>query len=601
MLRRLSVTNLAVVADATLELGPGLNAVTGETGAGKSLILGAVELLTGERAAGGLVRAGADAARLEAVFEPRDPDSIDALLFEMGLPGLEEGTLVLRRELGADGRSRAFVGESLVRLASLKALGERLVDVHGQAEGHELLKASHQRALLDEAAGAIDVRERLRALLAEERRLGAAIAEAARAREAIARQRDFFEHQLREIDEARLREGEGEALREERRLYLAAERIVADATAVSAELRDGDGAALEHLGRASAALDRLAAMDARWTTPRQLVESAYIAAEEAARAVAGALGELDFSEERRDEVEQRLDLLTRLERKLARPVSEILVYAETLRDALAGDDEAARSTGAMERERSAVRREATAAADLLTAARTKAAELLARQVAAQLPELGMKGARFQVHLEAEEDPAGWYVRDGRPVRLGTEGADRVDFRLAANAGQELGSLARVASGGELSRVVLALKAALAASLPCDVMIFDEIDAGVGGRTARAVASRMAEIAVGRQVIAITHLAPVACVAEHHHRIEKQTSERAARVNVHRLDGRERIDEVARMLSGGEEDLAARAHAEELLAQMRAVLARASAGRGAGGRRETAETGARGARGGKRSS
>lgn len=594
MLVRLSVANLAVVDDASLELGPGLNAVTGETGAGKSLILGAVALLTGERAAGGLVRPGTPAARLEAVFEPREPERAEAALDALGLPPLEDGYLLLRRELSADGRSRAFVGDSQVRLATLKTLGERLVDIHGQAEGHELLRASRQREVLDEAGGHGAHRVRLRALLEEERALTTSIRDAERQREEIARQRELYEHQLREITDAALVPDEASTLRAERKVYLEAERIVAHANEVTSELSDDDGAALERLGRASTRLGQLSEIDERWRGALELVDSAHIATEEALRAVLDALDGFDFSPERRDEVEQRLDLIARLERKYARSVPDLILYAQTIRDALAGDEERARTTGALEAERARVRDEAAKVADALGAARAKAAKDLARRVMKELPDLGMKGARFQVHLEAEHDPGGWYEREGTPLRLGADGAERVDFRLSANAGQEPGSLARVASGGELSRVVLALKACLASAITTDVMIFDEIDAGVGGRTARAVAQRMAEIAAGRQVIAITHLAPVACAAAHHHLIEKRAARGTTRVHVRRLEESDRVAEVARMLGGKEDERAARAHAEEMLRAMRSDPAPAGGARAphASKRRSIARKGAR---------
>jgi DNA repair protein RecN (Recombination protein N) len=566
MLIRLTVANLAVVADAVLEFGPGLNVVTGETGAGKSLVVGAVGLLVGARASADLVRAGTRSARVEGVFHPADLAGVEALLHELGLGELEDGWLILRREVGADGRSRAFVSDQQVRVSTLRRLGARLVDIHSQGEGHELARSVRQREVLDALAGSGPLLLRLREHLERLRAVEEEIAALRRSREEVARQRDYFEHQLREIEAVDPVPGEDEELRAERRRILGQARVADLVQRALDDLEEADGAALERVSRAEDAVRELAEIDPALGPVAESLSTARVEIEEAARTVSSHLEGQDFSEARRDEVEARLDRLTTLMRRHGGSLAEVVATAARLRDALEEGDGSDRGA-ALDDERDDVRGEAFAVLTELGERRRRTAVTLARGVESELPSLGMEGASFEVRFRTEADPDGWYEVDGEPVRVGPGGAESVDFLLAANRGQPPGTLRRIASGGELSRVMLALKVRLADADPADVMIFDEADAGIGGRTARAVGERLRRIADARQVIAITHLAPVACAGEHHLRIEKVSGDTSTEVRVRALDGADRIREIARMLSGSEEDRTARKHAKELLAEV----------------------------------
>jgi DNA repair protein RecN (Recombination protein N) len=563
MLARLRVRDLVVVEEATLEFGPGLNVVTGETGTGKSLILGALGLVTGRRPSGTLVRPGAERARVEAVFAPDDVARVDARLHAIGLDRLEDEWLILRRELRPDGKSRAFVGDQQVLVSTLRALGDGIVDVHGQAEGHRLARPARQRECLDliaESAAA----ERLRGLLREERTVSGRIADVLRRRDEVASQREFFEHQLAEIRAANLSPDEEDELRREREILLKSGEIAESVQAIRHDLVEAENATLDRLGRAARELARLAAIDASFTEACALLESARIEIEDVAATVARRVGSIDFSPERRDAVEARLDRIAGLKRKYRAGVRDLLERAMEIERLLRHGESDDEELGRLERERAEIRREAAAAADRLAQDRREAARRLTRAVMRELPELGMKGARFGVELNTTDDPDSWYERDGRSVRLGPHGAESVRFMLSANPGHPLAPLARAASGGELSRVMLALTVQFAARAPAEVIVFDEVDAGVGGETAVAVGARIESIAASRQVIAITHLASVACRGRRQFSVEKTSARGRPHVQVRPLDEEDRVGEIARMLSGGAADAAARGHARELL-------------------------------------
>lgn len=565
MLSRLTVRNLAVVSDVTLEFERGLTVVTGETGAGKSLLLGAVSLLLGARATPGLVRSGAERARVEGVFEPDDPEPLSRALEAVGLPELDDGQLLLRRDIGADGRSRAFVGDAQVRLSTMKDVVGALVDLHGQRDQHRLLVASAQRDALDAAAGTTALRHALAAKLEEERALTRELEEA-RARAArVEADRDYLTHQLTELEAAALDPDEEAALQRERTLMASASRIGELLSGALAELDEADGSASARLARATDHVEALADLDPAWRPQRDALEEARVLIEDVSAELRSRVDDLDFSPERRDEVEARLDTLTSLKRKHGGTIEALIRKRDELRASLSGAGEGGDPAETLDLARERVRADATRLAAELSRKRRARASRLAEAVRVELPDLGLTGARFDIELEAEADPEGWYRARGRGVRLDGGGAEAVRFRFSANPGHPLDALSSVASGGELSRVMLALKVALSGAAPAEVMILDEIDAGIGGETARAVATRLAVLARDRQVLAVTHLPAVAAAGTHHVRIEKRTRGRQTDVTVSPLTGSERVREIARMLSGEADGVRARRHAEEMLA------------------------------------
>ena len=551
MLAERRVRDLAVIRDARLELGPGLNVLTGETGAGKSMLVDALALLLGERAAGDLVRPGADRAVVEGAFETTDRPGLAAALDGLGLDAAE-GPLVVKREVQASGRSRAWVNGSPVTVSVLEALGARLVDLHGQHETQSLLKPEAQRAILDAFGHAAEAAAAVRLACEEWSRLLADQA-ALQAREAEARRRaDYLRHVADEIARVAPRPGELEAVEAEvRRLGHAEElgRIAGELGTLLEGDEGGAGAPLVHAGRVLAALERIDPEGAvGW---REMLDAAVLNAEELARAVRDYEGRVDVDPARLVAVERRRDLLFRLDQKHGPGIERVVRTGEEARRELelldtAGTDLTALATRIAESERTFLARCRT-----LTGKRAAAAKKLGPAVTAHLAALGMPDGAFRVSLEPLERPAG-------------AGAERVEFVARLNPGMDERPLARAASGGELSRVMLALKAELARHDAVPTLVFDEVDPGVGGHVAGRVAAALQRVAADHQVLVITHLPQVAAVADRHLVVAKAATGGVVQADVRAVDGDARVEEVARMLGAERTAGAALRHAEELL-------------------------------------
>jgi DNA repair protein RecN (Recombination protein N) len=551
MLLELRIRDFAVIRDLSLELGPGLNVLTGETGAGKSIIVGALSLLLGDRASSDSVRTGAERALVEAVFDLSPRPELRELLREQGLP--DEGELLLlRREVQAEGRNRAWINGSPATAGAVGALGRALVDLHGQHEHQTLLDPGEQRGILDAfGGGESQAREvgRLHARLTALRSERAA--RDARGRELEARS-DFLRFQLQEIREGAPRPGEDREVEEELRRLDHAEELVREAEAVHQALYAGEGAVSEVVAEARDRMRRLARLDPALKELHDQLDSLYHLSVEAGRGAGAYAGGVEVDPRRAEELRRRLDFLFRLKRKYGPELEDVLAT----RDRLAGElEELDRSSVALEeldREVIALESGLSAESGALRALREEAGTRLGREVEALLPELGMKGATFRVHLDPLPEP-------------GPHGAERVEFRASLNPGFEPRSLARIASGGELSRVMLALKAILVRMDRVPTLIFDEVDAGIGGAVAVAVGRKLEEVAGHHQVVVITHLPQVASRAGRHLRVEKGEDQGVATTRVVGLEGDERVREIARMLGGDPESRTSREHARELLA------------------------------------
>jgi DNA repair protein RecN (Recombination protein N) len=551
MLRELRLKNFAVVESVTVAFAPGLNVLTGETGAGKSILVDAIVLVRGARAQSDVIRAEAATATVEAVFAVDGAGAARVVLDEAGLAADDNGEIVVRRELARSGRHRAFVNDSPVTVALLERLGDVLVEVHGQHEHQRLLEPARQLELLDRFADAEDVGARVAGLHAKHR---AAREEAELTRTAArdrARREDLLRFQVGELNAARLRVGEEEALRGELRRLQHAERFTAGLVEAAALLDDAPQSASERLVRAARILQELGRIDPALAEPGEPIETARLQIEEALGAIRRLRDGIVAEPGRLDAIHERLDALARLERK----------YGDGEEAMLRFRDEAARELDRIERhdevmaeqERVLAQLEAelAVAAGALSERRHAAAARLAGQVERTLRALGMEHAVFEVGLE-------------RAPEIGPGGADRVELRLSTNPGEELRALARVASGGELSRTMLALTTVLARADRVPTLIFDEVDAGIGGRVASVVARALAAASQGRQVLCVTHLAPIAALAQHHLRVSKSVRAGRTRTAVAALAAAERVEEIARMLGGATVTAAAREHARDLL-------------------------------------
>lgn len=551
MLVELRIRDFAVIRDLSLELGPGLNTLTGETGAGKSILVGALSLLLGERASSESVRTGADRAVVEALFDLSDHLRLRARLDDLGLPS-EEEILLLRREVQAEGRNRAWINGSPTTAGVVGEFGKALVDLHGQHEHQTLLHAPEQQAILDDFAGVGGIAGevgRLYAEVAEHR--GRRREQESRLRELESRA-DFLRFQLGEIREARIQVGEDEEVEAELKRLDHAGELARDADAVHGLLYGEEGSASELLARVRQLLRGLADVDPSLAETRDRMEDLYHQVTEAGRTLGDYAAAVEMDPARAEELRRRLDLLFRLKRKYGPSLDDVIVTRERLEAELAELEGSEVEMDQLDAEIETLEADLASRADELGRARREAAGRLASQVETLLPELGLPGAIFQVTLEPLDE-------------IGSHGAERVRFEASLNPGFEPRALARIASGGELSRVMLALKSILARVDRVPTLVFDEIDAGIGGTVANAVSSKLEEVAEHHQVLVITHLPQLASRGRLHLRVEKGTREGVAATTVVRLDGEERVREIARMLGGDPESETSRDHARELLA------------------------------------
>ena len=550
MLREIRVQNYAVIDDLTLELGPGLTALTGETGAGKSLIVGALSLLLGERASSEDVRTGEERARVEAVFDVSGRREVLERCAEAGIE-VEDGWLILRREVQREGRNRAWANGSPVTASLIWELGGSLVELHGQHEHQRLLRRAEQRRLLDAFAGA----EEAAAAVAEAHRSVSHVRSEseevlARAREAAERA-DWLRFKAEEIEKARLEGGEEEALKGEARRLEHSEELLELTGGLHEAVYGDEASVVDRLGELRRPLRELLRIDPDAAPMEELLESGLVSLEELGRELARYRDRVDHDPARLERVRARLDLLFRLVRKYGESVDDVIEEGRAARaelDALESSDERLRELEVREREAAGTLRSRAAE---LTELRREGAARLEEAVAPLLAELGMEGGVFRVEFEAREEP-------------GASGAETVEFLVSLNPGFEPGPLDRIASGGELSRLMLALKTVLVRGDRIPTLVFDEIDAGVGGEVAHRVAGRLAAVAGEHQAFVITHLPQIAARADAHVRVEKGEVAGKAATRVRRLEGEERVEELARMLGGDSESGVARRHARELL-------------------------------------
>jgi DNA repair protein RecN (Recombination protein N) len=552
MLREIRVRNFAVIDSVTAAFGPGLNVLTGETGAGKSMLIDAILLIRGARAQTDVIRTDTATATVEAVFdvEPRGPAA--AVLDDAGL-ALDHGQLVVRRELAQSGRHRAFVNDSPVTVGLLERLGDHLVEIHGQHEHQRLLEAARQLDLLDRFCDAEELRDRVGELFAKHHAAQLEVERARAAERERAQREDLLRFQLSELDAARLRPGEEEELRAERRRLQHAGRLAAGLAEASGLLSEDEGSATSRLHRASRVLRELARVDPAFGAPADAVEGAGALLEDALAAIRSLRESVTVTPGRLESIDERLDVLVRLKRKYGDTESTMLAFRDEASAELERLGRHEEILAEQERMLGELHAELTEAAVDLSDRRRAAAERLAGEAEHELRQLGMDRARFAIAVE----PA--------PLTdVGPRGLDRVEFCLSANPGEEVRPLARVASGGELSRTMLALKAVLSRADRVPTMIFDEVDSGIGGRVAAVVAQKLAKAAEGRQVLCVTHLAPIAARAGHHVRVSKAVRAGRTRVSAVVLEGEARVEEVARMVAGERVTDAARGHARELL-------------------------------------
>lgn len=550
MLVELRIRNLAVIDDLSLTLGSGLNVLSGETGAGKSIIVGALSLLLGERASADVVRVGAGRAVVEGVFDIQAREDVVALLDDLGLD-TEDGLLILRREVAAEGRNRAWVNGSAATASVVGRLGARLVDLHGQHQHQALLRRDAQRDILDAFANAS-------AVATEVAHLHAALTDIeGRVESLMARHRelesraDFLRFQSDEIGTAQVTSGEDVSLGVEVRRLENAEDLMRDAAQVHGVLGGDEGGVVDQIAETRATLRRLAEIDPTLSDALAAVDEAYHSLSDTANRVASYGESIEHDPARLAVARERLDLLYRLKQKYGPELDDVIVTEERLRAELAEFEGGDLDLANYQDEIARLQRELQARASDLTDLRLDGAEQLRCEVLSILPALGLAGGEFQVAFEAQRG-------------IQAFGAEAPEFLVSLNQGFAVKPLSKVVSGGELSRVMLALKTVLAALDQIPTLVFDEIDAGIGGVVAAQVAEKLKRVSEHHQVFVITHLPHLASKADHHLLVEKDEGEGLAATSVGTLEGEERVREIARMLGGDPDSTASREHARELL-------------------------------------
>ena len=559
MLTTLRIKNLALVPDLTLELAPGYNAITGETGAGKSVIIGALQLVLGERADRSLIRSGADGCTVEAVFTTKELPGLDVFLEEKGLERCEEGELVLKRSFTAAGTNRQFINGSPATLAILSGLGQWLVDMHGPHDHQSLLDPAKQLEILDAYGESGKLRGNFAELCARRSALLQEKSELIIDERTYAQQVDLLRFQVKEISSAKLVAGEEAQLQAEYTRASNAARLIELAQTVLAALSEEDSSILTQAGGLGRSLQDLTRLDPSAQPIADLHGQMVEAARELQRELSRYADSIEVDPARLHELEQRVDLIQGLKRKYGASVEEVIHFGNEARQKLQALESRDAELERINSEIKGVESELWKAGSELSAARRKVIPKLSKAVARELSDLGFKQSDLTVQIQTvarEEAFQG---------AVSAAGFDRVEFLFAPNPGEPARPLRAIASSGELARVMLALKTVLAQQDAIPVLIFDEVDANVGGETAAAVGEKMRKIGEQRQVLCITHLAQVAAAAGTHYVVTKETTAGRTISNIKALDNKSRVVELTRMLGGGD---AARRHADALLRSIR---------------------------------
>jgi len=549
MLVELLVENFAVVERVRVRFHPGLNLLTGETGSGKSLVVDALGLLFGGRASSEMVRTSAERARITGIFEA--PGAAKKMLAESGIEA-EDGELLVEREILANGKSRAFVGSRPVTAALLKDLSQYLGDIHGQHDQQQLFQPRSQREMLDSFAGCETQVEEIGVTFASWRACNSELADFDRNEQEKLRLADLWAFQKKEIESVSPKTGEDAALENERSVLRNVTRLQESAAAAHSLLYDASDSAAAQLRVALRKIEELAKVDESQRETAEALKPALIAIEEAGQAMAEYLDKLEADPARLEEIESRLAALDKLKRKYGVTIDEVVQFLAETRVQLEAIENSTERRAQLEKERARLAGEYEAAARKLTAKRQEAAKQLAKKVETELASLAMQRSQFTIRVS----PSAWTA----------EGVDEVAFLISPNPGEEPKPLDKIASGGELSRVALALKTCTQkpAKGTAKTLVFDEVDAGVGGSAAESVGRRLKKLSTASQVLCVTHLAQIASFADHHYYVEKHDVRGRTVASIAEIEGEARTREIGRMLSGERVTAEAIKHAAQLI-------------------------------------
>ncbi|HEY3151663.1 MAG TPA: DNA repair protein RecN [Candidatus Binatia bacterium] len=561
MLRELRIKNFAVIDEVVLELGPGLNIITGETGAGKSIILNALGLISGERGGSDIIRHKEDEATVEALFETVPP-AIESKLSEAGFE--IEGELVIRRILNRSGKNRIYVNGSLCPLGLLAEVGTSLVHIYGQHEHHTLLQPETHLNLLD---AFVDLDDSAKSMKANFDTLSSAWDRLQENRASLdnrRREKALLETQVEEIAQAHLRSGEEEELRSEKSILAHGEKLHQGCREGEELLYEGDAALVSRLGKYTVRLKELAGIDPSLQPAVELIESSLAQLQEVAAQLRRYAGRVHFDPRALEQLEDRLAEIQRLKRKYNAGVDQILQMHGEIKESLESLEQGEEHIAGLEKAFAEARRNAWEMAEKISNERQRAAKKLKREMEKEVKSLGMPDTTFEVRFVTHDEKADVPPFFIAGKKLTERGMDQLEFYFSPNPGEPVKPLAKIASGGELSRLMLALKALVLTPGVVSTLLFDEVDAGVGGRVAEIVGKKLKQVAVHHQVISVTHLPQIAAVADAHFVVQKEVEKGRTFTRVQRLSDRERVDEVSRMLGGVKITEQTRRHAEELV-------------------------------------
>lgn len=582
MLQELSIVDFAIIDQATIQFGPGMNAITGETGAGKSILLDALSAVLGSRVSADLVRTGAKSARVEAVFFV-DEDPRPELLRELDAAGIElddERALILSRDIQSNGRSISRVNGRTTTASHLGRIGTSLVDIHGQSEHLAILRTSEQRALLDRYAQVTEERTEVARLARHLKGVRTRLRELAADSRERERRLDLLQFQIEEIDSAALVVNEDVLLTQERDVLLNADRLRDDAAQALVSLVGDDSLevdvnAASRLRIVERAVSDLARVDSGTSPLLERATDLVVLAEDLGRELRDYLERIEADPPRLAEVEERLSLIQSLKRKYGPSIRDIVAFGEEARAEIAEVTSGALSVEVLEEDERTTERSLASAAGALSRKRTESAIVLARQIESSIAELKMGRATADITVRRRGDANGIaWSGDGVPTRVHFDetGVDEVEFLIAPNAGEALKPLSRIASGGETARIMLALKSILSDIDTTPTLVFDEIDVGVGGRSGQVVGEKLSGLSRQHQVIVVTHLPQIAAFAEAHFRISKRERQHRTVSIIEELDQHERLEELAAMLDGIPLSDGAIANAGQMLQRARGSMA-----------------------------
>lgn len=562
MLLELRIRNFVIIDDLKIQFGKGLNILTGETGAGKSILIDALSGVLGDRMTTDMIRSGFERATLEGVFDISSAPQIKAICENSGIE-IDDGTLVMRRELYTNGKGRCFANASQIPIARMQEISEYLVDIHGQNEHQNIVKVAKHRELLDSFAGHQEQVAAIGALHSKLHDLKERIGSFEMDEREKARKTEYLSHVIREIEAARLTRDEDEALKAESVLLQNAEKLFTEINTATTLLK-GDGGIIPRLKKVDQSISSISDYNADISSILEVIKESLYSIEDAAAALRDFEKNIHFSPERINEVEERLSLIGSLKKKYGGAIPEILEYAEKSRrelEAISSSEEEIEKLKTQYRDAVKIAKET--ALDL-SEKRKSAAKNLEESVMRELSDLGMKGTVFRVSIKREISPEGEIEHESKKYMLYPHGLDRIEFLLSANEGEDLRQLRRVASGGEMSRIMLAIKKVILSADIVESLIFDEVDAGIGGKIAEVVGKKLKSLARERQVLVVTHLPQIAALSDLHFNVQKESVSSRAVTLVKRLNRGEKVREIARMLAGEKVTDLSIKHAEEMV-------------------------------------